>query len=300
VTNQGPGPPTRVVEAFGLAGAAERLPGGQGGTWRLGEAVLKPSQGEDFVRWVSHLLARLDGRRDFRVSPPLRARDGSWSVAGWTAWRHQPGAHQPGRWLDIVRVGDIFHESIQEETLPAFLSGRTDRWAVADHFAWGELPLPPAIRRNGLVQELVAAQRPVLARSQLVHGDLGGNVLFHPQLPPLVIDVSPYWRPLRFAAAVVAVDALVCEGAGDQLIESLQWDADDAQFLLRALLFRAITDLLHRPPREAGHRHPPLPTSAGTRASPRGDMTSPPARLATCGQISRPRFPRHEARSRPG
>ncbi len=75
----GPGPPARVVEAFGLPGAAERLPGGQGETWRLGEAVLKPSHGEDFVRWVSDLLARLDGRCDFRVSPPLRARDGSWS-----------------------------------------------------------------------------------------------------------------------------------------------------------------------------------------------------------------------------
>ena len=55
-----------------------------------------------------------------------------------------------------------------------------------------------------------------------------------------------------FAAAVVVVDALVCEGAGDALVESLQWDANDAQFLLRALLFRAITDLPHRPHEEPG------------------------------------------------
>ncbi len=33
--------------------------------------------------------------------------------------------------------------------------------------------------------------------AQLVHRDLTGNVLFHPPLPPLVIDLSPYWlRPL--------------------------------------------------------------------------------------------------------
>jgi len=68
----------------------------------------------------------------------------------------------------------------------------------------------------------------------------------------LVIDLSPYWRPPGFAAAVVVVDALVCEGAGDALVESLQWDANHAQFLLRALLFRAITDLLHRPHEEPG------------------------------------------------
>lgn len=60
----------------------------------------------------------------------------------------------------------------------------------------------------------------------------------------------PYWRPPCFAAAVVVADALVWEAAGDQLLESLQWNADDAQFLLRALLFRAITDLLHRPHEE--------------------------------------------------
>jgi len=241
-----------VLEAFGLVGAAERLPGGQGGTWRLGEVVLKPSPGQDFLRWVSDVLSRLDGRRDFRVSPPLRARDGSWSVAGWTAWRYRPGMHQPGRWLDIVRVADIFHKSIQQATRPAFLAGRTDRWAVADRLAWGELPLPAAIGQNSLIQETVAAQRAIPARSQLVHGDLAGNVLFHPELPPLVIDVSPCWRPARFGTAVVVADALVREGASDQLPESLGWDADDAQFLLRALLFRAIPDLLHQPHEEQG------------------------------------------------
>ncbi len=39
-------------------------------------------QGEDFVRWASDLLTRLGGRCDFRVSPPLPAQDGSWSVEG--------------------------------------------------------------------------------------------------------------------------------------------------------------------------------------------------------------------------
>ncbi|MDQ3463807.1 MAG: hypothetical protein M3500_03695 [Actinomycetota bacterium] len=62
--------------------------------------------------------------------------------------------------------------------------------------------------------------------------------------------MSLYWRPPRFAAAVVVADAPVWEGAGDQLLESLQWNADDAQFFLRALLFRAVTDLLHRPHEE--------------------------------------------------
>ena len=179
----GQGPSARVVQAFGLLGAPERLPGGQGQTWRLGDAALKPSQGEDVVRWAGDLLTRLDGRCDFRVSPPLRARDGSWSVEGWTAWRYQPGAHQPGSWLGILDVGSKFHDSVHDEALPTFLLRRTDRWAVTDRVAWDELPLPPAMGSNSLVRELVAALRPVRARSQLVHADLTGNVLFHPRLP---------------------------------------------------------------------------------------------------------------------
>ncbi len=105
----------------------------------------------------------------------------------------------------------------------------------------------PAVGSNSLVRQRVAA---FTARSQLVHADLPGNVLFHPHLPPLVIDVSPYWCPPRFAAGAIVAGALVWEGAGDQLLESLQWVADDAQLLLRALLFRAVTDLLHRPHEE--------------------------------------------------
>ncbi len=35
------GPPVDVLAAFGLAGAAVALPGGQRRTWRVGPAVLK-------------------------------------------------------------------------------------------------------------------------------------------------------------------------------------------------------------------------------------------------------------------
>ena len=39
------------------------------------------------------------------------------------------------------------------------------------------------------LSRLVAALRPVDAPSQLVHGDLTGNVLFAPGLPPAVIEL---------------------------------------------------------------------------------------------------------------
>jgi uncharacterized protein (TIGR02569 family) len=96
------------------------------------------------------------------------------------------------------------------------------------------------------VARLVAALRPLEAPSQLIHGDLTGNVLFDDQLAPAVIDFSPYWRPAAFASAIVVADALVWEGADDGILGAVAHLPDFAQYLLRALIYRAVTDRLFR------------------------------------------------------
>ena len=110
----------------------------------------------------------------------------------------------------------------------------------------GELPAADYAPTKHLPR-LTAALRPVAGRSQLVHGDLTGNVLFHDALPPLVIDLSPYWRPPTFASAIVIADALVFEGASEDVVEPLLEDPAFPQYLLRALIYRAVTDHLAHP-----------------------------------------------------
>ena len=80
-----------------------------------------------------------------------------------------------------------------------------------------------------------------------MHGDLTGNVLFAPGIPPAVIDFSPYWRPTAFAAAVVVGDALAWEGADESLLGAVAHIAAFPQFLLRALIYRIVVDALFRP-----------------------------------------------------
>jgi uncharacterized protein (TIGR02569 family) len=83
--------------------------------------------------------------------------------------------------------------------------------------------------------------------SQLVHGDLTGNVLFADGLPPAVIDFSPFWRPPGYATAIVVGDALLWEGADESLLAAVSRVDDFPQLLLRALVFRAVVDALFRP-----------------------------------------------------
>jgi hypothetical protein len=79
--------------------------------------------------------------------------------------------------------------------------------------------VPTAVRRAPAYARLSDGPTCGSARpAQLVHGDLGGNVLFAPSLAPAIIDFSPYWRPPGYAEAVAAVDAFLWFGAGDHVL----------------------------------------------------------------------------------
>ena len=103
-----------------------------------------------------------------------------------------------------------------------------------------------AARRGRQVRRLLAALRPVRLPGQLVHGDLGGNVLFADGAPPAVIDFSPYWRPPGLALAIAAVDALTWSGADPAILDALDGEPELDQLLARAHVGRLVTEVVIR------------------------------------------------------
>ncbi len=238
-------PPPSVLEAFDASGTLVPLEGGQGSSWRAGNAVLKLLDlSEEALAWQAEVFASIscDG---FRVSHPLRAEDGSLVVDGWCAWEAVEGRHKERRWAEIIAVGGRFHAALAEVPRPEFIALRTDPWAIGDYVAWGDVPVSDFAHVKHLTR-LASALKPVAARSQLIHGDLTGNVLFDDRLPPAVIDLAPYWRSTAFASAIVVADALVWEGAEEDILDAVTHIADFDQYLLRALVYRAVTDRLFR------------------------------------------------------
>ena len=77
-----------------------------------------------------------------------------------------------------------------------------------------------------------------------MHGDAAGNTLLHERLPPAVIDLSLYARPVEWAVAVLAVDAIAFEGAPLDLLATIGDDPAFIELVARALLFRMTTDVL--------------------------------------------------------
>lgn len=242
-------PPASVLAAFDVESTLLRpLPGGQGLAWSAGGLVLKPlDMSLDALAWQEAVLSDIaeDG---FRLARPARTRGGNLTAAGWTAWEWLAGQHLPGRWADIAAVGERFHRSAAHIPPPPWLQGRTDPFATADRAAWDAEALRP-FRSLPVVDELGGLLQPVRGRDQLIHGDLSGNVLFHPRLPPGIIDLSPYWRPALFATAVIAVDALIWEGADRRVLGILHGHPDARQYLIRAAIFRVVMDHLCNPRR---------------------------------------------------
>jgi uncharacterized protein (TIGR02569 family) len=209
--------------------------------WLTGHAVLKPL---DLLpaelEWQAEVLGSLDVD-GLRLAPPLRAGDGRLVVDGWTAWRRVAGDNEPGRWAEAIEAGRRLQGALAGLDRPAFLDARTHAWSTGDRAAWGELPLEPWLG-IGHVARLAPLLRPVSDGASLVHGDLTGNVLLAPGLPPAVIDFSPYWRPPPFADAVVVADALVWEGADESLLEAVAGVESFGQYLARALIYRLVTE----------------------------------------------------------
>ena len=275
-----PGP--EVLASFGASADPVSLPGGEGTAWRAGEVVLKPAGDPRVARWTADLYRDLDpldplapgpldplaARRDpgFRVPRPLRtvAEDGAagdWvaqdPLAGaWVAWQWLPG--EPASWAGVspfwprlIAASRAFHAALAGRPAPPWLGRDGSQWTVGDQVAWGErdpgsvlaaAPGPLA----GQLRSLLAALRPVRLPAQLIHGDLGGNVLFAAGEPPAVIDFSPYWRPAGLALAVAAVDALTWSGADPAILGELADQPELDQLLARAHVGRLVTEIVSR------------------------------------------------------
>jgi len=243
-----------VLAAFGLAGTVPtRLSGGQGTAWRAGHVVLKPADSLRAGRWFAEVYDALTGP-GFRVPRPVRALTGDWVALGWTAYQWVPGAAADWsgvspRWPAMVTVSRALHAALAGVPVPAWRATEENPWTIGDEVAWGERdpdPLlgPAAGPLAWQVRRLLAALRPVDLPSQLIHADLGGNVLFDDGLPPAVIDFSPLERPAGLPIAIAAVDALMWRGASPVMLEHLAGEPELDQLLPRALAYRLVTEIV--------------------------------------------------------
>ena len=235
--------PASVVAAFGAAEARlHRLPGGQERTWTDDQIVLKPVDNPVEHVWVSDVFAAWPDDAEVGVPMPVPAPDGSWLYDGWAAHRFVPGRSARMTWEpELIRAaGEAFHRHTAGLERPSFLDERHDAWSEGDRVAWESADPHAADVTLEQIGRLRAAFAPVDAADQVIHGDLGGNVLVTDQ-GPVVIDWPPYFRPPGFALAVAVGDAVRWEDVPVEFIDAWRDVPDWYQLLARALVYRLAT-----------------------------------------------------------
>lgn len=242
------GPPLHVRTAFGVREAVPRpRPQLPGPAWRCDGVLLRPVADTVLAAWSAGAMEELAaiGVDGVRLARPVRASDGRRVVAGWAACHDVPGRVE-ARHDDVVAASLRLHRATAGLERPRLIEDRDDILARADRAAFGERTPPLTADTGGtLFGELARRRAHLEAPSQLVHGDLFGTVLFHHDLPPAVLDVVPFWRPVEWAAAVVVVDALAWGGADPGLLTRWSHLAQWPQMLLHGLLFRLAVHAQH-------------------------------------------------------
>jgi uncharacterized protein (TIGR02569 family) len=215
---------------------------------------LKPTTDAHEAEWIGNVLTDIveDG---FRVARPIRSVGGSWAFAGWTAWERVGGTPTKDRWEVVFAAGRSFHHALRDVAKPDFLHDRTHPWAVGDRVAFGEETVPILEPIAGQVARLRAHLDDPEASEQVIHADLTQNVLVHGDGLPAIIDFSPYYRPIGYAAAIVVVDAIVWYGAPLSLAAKIEPAEARNELLARALIFRLVASALQLATDEAGLRH---------------------------------------------
>lgn len=237
-------PENDVLEAFGISGAIVPLAGGEGVSYLGDNIVLKPVSNSEEARWSAELMNSIveDG---FRVARPVQTKSMDWIYDGWTAFHYIDGKEIKGRYSKKIEVAGQFQKAIALCPRPVFMDSKNNPYVIADRMTWREQLFICSNKLESLLLPLVEKLKPLNLESQLIHGDLTGNILFHKDLEPAVIDMTPYWHPADFASAVIVEDSIVWDGAPTTLIDQLGKTADNYQLILRAVIWRIkITDEL--------------------------------------------------------
>lgn len=255
-----------VLTAFGIDPNVplKALPGGSLVCYLAGnDIVLRPSEDGVESEQIAQILIKLaqvmSPGAPYRISRPIPvAGDPTRYVShGWTALSFLSGSPRDEvDWDETLRTCRAFHRDIGEINIgkPEFLNRRMNRFREADLVAWDEKRLDelPSVKHVNVLSRISQPLRQLGALkrdftgdmpSQLVHGDIGGNMLFAQdgRQPPGIIDMTFYWRPAGYGAAIVVADGLLWHGEGEGLVRMYGTDADSIQVLVRALLFRIVT-----------------------------------------------------------
>jgi len=154
----------------------------------------------------------------------------------------EDGETSSGRLEEKLHISDLFHRDAAEIDITLFLL-ENHKWESANGVLWRDKPLPETwdMRRKNLCKYLLSSLDKTNEPYQVIHGDLGGNILFKNNDVPVVIDLSPTIAPKKYADAIIISDAIAWDRQPLDSIYLLKPFCDYVPFLKYAIAFRVLS-----------------------------------------------------------
>ncbi len=230
-----------ILNAFSVSGEPILLTGGEGNCYRVDNLVLKPTRNSIESSWIAEINNTLENKK-FRIPKPIKAKDGLWVYNAYVANEYLEGSVQKGKYIEAIKISKEFHKSLLNIPKPDWFDKKEDVFAVADRMAWGEMPVHDYQVANEPLKIIFNLLKKNHLPSQLIHGDWGPEqILFHETLSPVILDMTPYFRPAEYPIADMLISAIVNDGADISIIDLGKDIKDFDQLLLRAFIFRICT-----------------------------------------------------------
>ncbi|QUI25306.1 hypothetical protein HZI73_24725 [Vallitalea pronyensis] len=233
--------PNRVLKSFRVDKVGVPLEGGQSTSVKYGDIVIKPIEDEHYYNYSSNIFYHLDNH-GYRISRPIKNNQGQFVIDNYGASRYEPGKHDLSRIEDILEVSELLHRDLKGlniKHVPVF----ENPWAKAQEVLWRDAKLPH--HWDDKVYEIICPMLQQLKKLeveyQLIHSDLGGNVLFCEGKEPLVIDFSPTFAPLGYADAIIISDNIAWDGLAMSTLKRLNKYKDYKEYIKFAVAFRVLT-----------------------------------------------------------
>ena len=230
----------KILDAFGLEGEGKPIEGGQNESRLYGDVVLKPVFDASYYSQVSEIFNSIQPS-SYRISRPIQTKSGEYVAYGFGATKYEPGYDDPTALREKIQVTRALNKDLVEIEITE-LPVTEDPWTKANKVLWRNQPIPeewPDIQKSfflGLMKKF----EPIKDDYQIIHGDLGGNILFHKTLKPLVIDFSPTIAPAKYAEAILVCDSIAWAGQRLECLSLLGDLMEYKPFLQRAIVFRVL------------------------------------------------------------
>lgn len=229
-----------IAKFFGSTEQVFLLSGGEGQTYKSGKIILKKTNNEIESIGLADFVYNLEIKPGLRIQKPVKSVKGNWVESGYVAWEFLEGKEFSGNFEQKITICKMFNKTFEGYAKPKFLEYKNDPWFIADKYVWGEKDGEYQEDFQEIIRSTLQKINPINLESQLIHGDISGNIISDDVLGAAVIDLTFYYRPVNYSIAILLVDMLTWEGADISLYGLVKEIPSIDQLLLRAGLKRAV------------------------------------------------------------